>query len=224
MAVLTQKEIFKLIDGGKLVFSPHLDAFQTQPHSVDLRLGHTFYIPKTWKLTKNGREAINVDPLNPAADNNNFTQITLSRGQYFEILPKEFIITTTLEKMTINTDNIMAVLYPRSSINRRGLAVDLTGIIDVWYNGPLMIPMINNTETQTIRMYPGERICQITFEELSSGINKKDGLRHGLERAKYMGTTAKNIGYQLDKKTEAKWIKKGKIAELKKKFAARKNI
>lgn len=218
MAVLTKIEILELIQRKKLIFTPNLDDFQIQPHSIDLRLGNTFYIPKTWKITSEGRKAINADPMDSETNENNFQLITLKDGQFFELLPKEFVITTTMEKLEINTGQVMGVLYPRSSINRRGLALDLTGIIDVWYHGPLMIPIVNNTETQTIRIYPGERICQITFETLSQIIDKKTGMKHGLEKAKYSGCDAKSIGSKLDKKIEINLIREGKIKELKKKF------
>jgi hypothetical protein len=59
-------------------------------------------------------------------------------------------------------------LYPRSSVNRRGLSVDLTGIIDAGYEGKLLIPVTNNTKSQVIRMYPGERFCQVVFERIDN--------------------------------------------------------
>lgn len=218
MPILTKFEITDLIKRKKLIFSPGLDAFQLQPHAVDLRLGYTFHIPKTWKVTSEGRKAIQVDPLDGNGHSDNFEQVTLKKGQYFEVLPREFVIVSTLEKITINDDNLMAVLYPRSSVNRRGLAVDLTGIVDVWYSGQLMIPLLNNTETQTIRVYPGERICQITFDQLASSIDKESAFQHGLTKAKYLSSTDTSLNYQIDKKSEIDLIKKGDIVKLKEKY------
>lgn len=218
MPILTRSEIHDLIKSKKLVFEPGLDAFQLQPHAVDLRLGYVFHIPKTWKVTPEGRKSIQVDPLDANGHDDNFDQVILKPGQYFEILPREFVIVSTLEKITINDDNLMAVLYPRSSVNRRGLAVDLTGIIDVWYSGQLMIPLLNNTETQTIRIYPGERICQVTFDQLSSSVNKADAFQHGLSKAKYLSSTDTSLNYRIDKKSEIDLVKTGEILKLKNKY------
>jgi len=218
MSVLTRKEIVDSIKLGELKFEPNLDGFQMQPHAVDLRLGYTFYIPRTWHMTKRGREALTVDPLDLNGHESNFEMIKVTEGQYFELLPKEFIIGTTLEKMHINRGDIMAILYPRSSVNRRGLSVDLSGVIDVWYKGNLMIPIINNTETQTIRVYPGERICQVTFQTLDSRVDEKDAQKHGLSKAKYHYSSDVNINRKPDKADEVKLIKSGKIKELKQKY------
>lgn len=215
--VLTKKEILQKINNSELVFTPGLDGFQLQPHAIDFRLGYDFYIPKTWKLTKKGRQALTIDPLDTLSSSNNFEKIILKPRQYFEILPKEFIIGTTLEKIEINSNDIMGVLYPRSSINRRGLSVDLSGVIDVGYKGSLIIPILNNTQEQKIRLYPGERICQVVFQKLTSVISDDEASWHGLTKAKYNGK-ANFISARSDKKEETELIRKGKIRELKKKY------
>ncbi len=125
-------------------------------------------VPKTWHLTVNGRESLditNFDKLNAQF----FDVIELSQGQYFELLPGEYVIVSTLEKVKL-ANNLMGVLYPRSSTNRRGLSLDLTGLIDAGFEGPLTLPLRNNNREQTARLYPGERICQIVLEELTAPV------------------------------------------------------
>jgi len=212
--ILTRHEISALIENGKLKFSPALDAFQNQPHAVDLRLGTVFYLSKIWKLTDNGREVLNVDVTQVAGDN--FEKIELKPGQYFELAPGESIIASTLEKVSLNSDDLMGVLYPRSSINRRGLSVDLTGIVDAHYSGNLMIPILNKTSSQIIRIYPGERICQIVFQTLSSSLPKEEALRHGKNGAKYNGCDAKNLDSRKDADEEMELIRNGNFEALKK--------
>lgn len=168
--ILTRHSIQDLIDKKLLNFSPNLDKYQNQPHAVDLRLGTVFYISKTWKLTPNGREIITVDMTKK--DENNYEKVELKPGQYFDLAPGESIIASTLEKIEIKAPNLMGVLYPRSSINRRGLSVDLTGIIDAFYAGSLMIPILNKTNSQIIRIYPGERICQVLFHRLEDDLTQ----------------------------------------------------
>lgn len=168
MSVITKTQILEQIKSGRITFTPALDSFQLQEHSVDLRLGYTFLIPKTWHLTVKGREMLSVtnfDRLNAQF----FDVVELEQGQYFELLPGEYVIVSTLEKLKL-ADNYMGVLYPRSSTNRRGLSLDLTGLIDAGFEGPLTLPLRNNNKEQVARIYPGERICQVVFEELATSV------------------------------------------------------
>src|SRR5680860_106535 len=122
MSILTKKEIIENIKLGGLSFEPNLDGFQVQPHAVDLRLGFTYYIAKTWEITQKGRTALQVDYLNNITNKNFFEVIELNAGQHFELLPKEYIIATTLEAIHIKNLGLMGILFPRSTFNRRGLS------------------------------------------------------------------------------------------------------
>lgn len=168
MAILTKEEILQRVKTGNIVVSPSLDVFQVQAHAIDLRLGFTFLLPKAWRMTKEGREAMMIDPLRDHGPEY-FDVIELEQGQSFDLLPQEYVLVSTFETIKIPND-LMAVLYPRSSVNRKGLSVDLTGIIDSGYEGPLTLPIRNNTRSQVIQLHPGERICQIVFEELKQPV------------------------------------------------------
>jgi len=218
MAILTKKEILERLRGGKIIFSPTLDKYQIQPHSVDLRLGYSFYVPKKWKLNESGCVAINFDYLNN--ENNpedNFDLIKLKPGQYFELLPKEFIIVSSLEKITLKDESLMANLDARSSLLRRGLNI-ASGIIDVRYEGTLTFPIINNTGTQIIKLYPGERICHLTFATLESPVSEEEAKMHGLTGAKYLESTPYGLESRIDSEEEINLIKKGEIEKLKEQF------
>ena len=212
--ILTRHEIRQLINDKKLVFEPNLDAFQNQPHAVDLRLGTTFYLPKIWRMTKNGREVISVDVMESAGDN--YEKIEIQPGQYFELAPGEYVLASTLEKISLNEPDIMGVLYPRSSINRRGLSVDMTGIVDAHYSGNLMIPIHNKTTSQIIRIYPGERMCQLVFQKLTQPLERADALLHGKIAAKYEGASAGELVSKKDASEEIEYLKKGDLEGLKK--------
>lgn len=216
--VLTRNEILQEIKQGGLNFKPMIDGFQLQPHAVDLRLGKEFFIPRKWRVTEKGREAIIIDPFDQN-ESNNFEELNLKFGQFFELLPGEFVIAKTLEEVNIKSKNLMAVLFPRSSINRRGLAVDLSGIIDTGYKGKLMIPIMNNTSKQVIRVYPGERICQVIFQKLVSSLTAEEVKMHGLQPARYSGNTKGFVGGKPDKKSEVNLVKLGKLDELKKRYS-----
>lgn len=209
MSVLTKDEILEQITKEKISFFPNLDSFQIQPHSIDLRLGFEFMVPKTWEMTKKGRVVLNIDYLG-GVDKNNFETIELKAGQYFEILPREFVVVNTLEKVSFPAD-IMAVLYPRSSVNRRGLSVDLSGIIDAGYEGRLIIPVKNNTSSQVIRLYPGERFCQLVFHRFDRAVDIKKS--RFAKKKRCLGI------FKEEDKKEAVLIKEGRIADLKNKFS-----
>jgi dCTP deaminase len=209
MAVLTKKEILGRISDGSITVQPNLDSFQVRAHSIDLRLGYTFIVPKQVRMTKAGREAVRVvDPLRVGYTQEYFDVYELEEGQYFELLPGEHVSVSSLETIKLPAD-LMAVLYPRSSVSRRGLAVDLTGIVDAGYEGQLMIPIRNNTATQVIRVYPGERFCQVVFESLTAPAEIIVSRYHQRDIAE---------GAQKDKRKESTLIEKGKIRELKEKF------
>lgn len=210
MGILTQRQILERIKSGSIVIEPSLDQFQLQAHAIDLRLGYTFLIPKQWHMTARGREALSFDYMNPKEDQNNFEVIELEKGQMFELLPGEHVLASTLETITW-PDDVMSVLYPRSSTNRRGLSVDLTGIIDTGYSGQLIIPIRNNTLTQSIAIYPGERFCQVTFEELSEPSKKEKGTYHQKD-------IIEGFMVQNKYKDEVKLIRDGEIEKIKSDF------
>jgi len=218
MALLTKKEILDYLKNDKISFEPPLDQCQIQPHAVDLRLGYSFYIPKKWKLSEHGRIAINFDYFNTQeSSQDNFDLIKLKPGQYFELLPKEFIIASSLEKITLRDDQIMAQLNARSSLLRRGLFI-ANGTIDVKYQGTLTFPIVNNTDTQIIKLYPGERISHLIFETLSSPISDEDAKMHGLKDAKYLESTPYGLESRSDGEEEMNLIKNGQLDQFKEKY------
>ncbi|MCI0542264.1 dCTP deaminase [bacterium] len=212
MAILTKNQILARIKSGDIAFTPHLDIFQVQAHAIDLRLGFTFLIPKSWKITKKGREAISADPLRTSYGSEYFDVVELEEGQFFDLLPEEHVSVCTLESIKVPAD-LMSVLYPRSSVNRKGLSVDLTGIIDSGYEGQLTIPIRNNTKSQIIRLYPGERFCQVIFEELNEVTEIRKSRYHNRDIVE---------GIAKEKANEVALITRGAIKKLKEKH--RQNI
>jgi dCTP deaminase len=204
--ILSSQEIVRRVKQGDLVFTPALDQFQIQAHSIDLRLGFSFLIPASWELTSLGRVALRTDHLDFENQSSRFTLIELEEGQFFDILPGEYVGVSTLEKIKLPPD-IMAVLYPRSSVNRRGLSIDLTGIVDAGFEGNLLIPVRNNTQYQVIRMYPGERFCQVVFEEIQGIPSVRQSRWHNKD---IMVTIQKERSTQ-----ETDYVRTGKISQLK---------
>lgn len=77
---------------------------------------------------------------------------------------------------------------------------------------------MNNTSKQVIRVYPGERICQVVFQKLTGNLSPEEIKMHGLQTAKYTNNDKNFAGGKVDKKDEIELIKLGKIDELKKKY------
>jgi deoxycytidine triphosphate deaminase len=137
--VLTKQDIIDYVTEGKLGISPQLDRFQLQAHSVDLRLGFTFLVPKSWHVTKKGREQLHMDYY--AAERPDYFDIVeLEKGQFFDLLPGEHILVSSLESVKL--------------------------------------PIRNNTQSQTVRLYPGERFCQIVFQKLTSDVDARKSRYH----------------------------------------------
>jgi dCTP deaminase len=82
------------------------------------------------------------------------------------ILPHTFILANTIEYFKL-PDDIVCQLTGRSSIGRLGLTVHVTaGLFDCGYEGcpTLEIANLNN---KPIRIYPGDKIAQVTFEKIT---------------------------------------------------------
>ncbi|PJA45670.1 hypothetical protein CO174_01915 [Candidatus Uhrbacteria bacterium CG_4_9_14_3_um_filter_50_9] len=216
MSVLTRSEIVSAIKSNDLVFTPALDKFQMQPHAVDLRLGYKFLIPRNWTVDEEGRRAINVSIDDMDAHREQFDEIQLQPGQYFDLLPNEFVIATSLERIEMNAGNLMAILFPRTSTNRRGINLSLSGIIDTGYKGNLIFPMKNEAGDQVLRVYPGERVCQVIFQKLSDSLTPDEANLHGMTEAKY--TESSSPSFKLDKDDERQLLVNGKLDELKNQF------
>jgi dCTP deaminase len=207
MTILVKNNILELINSSKLKFNPALDSFQIQENAIDLRLGFTFIILKKWQITPKGREVSKNNDLSNT-EPSNFQTIELEEGQYFELLPNEYILASTLESISLPND-VVGTLYPRSSVNRRGISIDLSGIINAGYEGYLILPIRNNSSSEIARLYPGERICQIMLHQLKESVSHTESKYHKTDPA---------LGPKRDKTTEISLILKGKIRELKSRY------
>ena len=128
----------------------------------------------------------------------------------------EFVIGTSLERIELGAMNLMAILFPRTSTNRRGIDLSLSGIIDTGYKGHLIFPMKNEAGDQVIRVYPGERVCQVIFQELNQPLTAEEANLHGLTAAKY--TESGSQGFKLDKQNERDLLITGQLQNLKTQF------
>lgn len=216
MSILTNPQLLEMITKNELSFSPNLDGYQIQPASIDLRIGWSFYIPYTWKYTEQGRIAVVADYMDYSTTHENYQLLKLKPGQYFEIMPGESIIASTLERIKMNNDQLIGMLTPRNSAARRGLSIQ-SGLVNPHFDGHLTIPIQNNSH-HVLKIYPGERLCQVIFHKLDQPVSLEDATMHGLQDPKYDHATPYGLKVKLDSQEELDLLKQGDLEILKKKF------
>jgi deoxycytidine triphosphate deaminase len=218
--VLNKDKLVEYIEAGKIAFTPALDRFQLQPHSIDLRIGWSFYVAERWQFTEAGRVAIEPDYFVKGMNKDYWKLLKIRSGQYFELLPNELVLVASLERLQLNAGDLMAVLHPRSSMVRRGLVIQ-GGVVDTYYHGHLVIPILNST-SHSLKIYPGERAYQLVFHLLTGEISLEAAQEHGVEPAKYAESTPYNIEARTDSEEESDFIKQGNLEGLKHAFALKK--
>lgn len=176
MAILSDIDIKKALDEEKIVIDPIIDEKQIQPSSVDLRIGNKF---KGFKIITKPF----IDPFDETDLESYMEEITIDEKQPFIIHPGEFTLATTYETIKLPSD-IVARVEGRSSIGRLGITMHVTaGYIDPGFEGKITLE-ISNIGKMPVALYPGQRVCQIVFETMTSPSVKPYG--HKSRDSKYM--------------------------------------
>jgi len=159
--ILSDRDIKKYIKEGKIKITPKPN-FKEQlgPCSLDLRLGKFF---KTFKRA----EFPFIDLKTEVPLEKIMTEIKLSPGKPLIMQPGDFIIASTEEVIEIPPD-LAARVDGRSSLGRLGIIIHITAArFDPGWKGKAVIEL-GNLGIMPVALYPGMRICAITFETLSS--------------------------------------------------------
>lgn len=175
--ILSDRDVRTRLARGDIKIVPEPDPqIQIQPASIDLRLGYDF---QTFNYTQ---QAL-IDPADPTTFEQLTNLIHLQESERFIVHPGEFVLATTLEHVEI-PDDLVARLEGRSSIGRLGIVIHSTaGYIDPGFKGRITLE-ISNLGRIAVALYPGMRICQIAFEEMSSPVSEGYGVKR---TAKYQG-------------------------------------
>jgi dCTP deaminase len=173
--ILSDYDIKILCQAGTLGIEPIADSDkQFQPASVDLRLGTDFI-----RVRKSHVGVIDV--LKPEQE---FDRIIADKT--FVIEPGEFILASTIEKVTLPT-NLVGRVDGRSSLGRLGLVIHVTaGFIDPGFSGHITLEL-TNLNPSPLRLHVGMRICQVSFHKMSSPAERPYGAARG---SKYVGEFA----------------------------------
>ena len=164
--LLSDRDIAKLCAIGEIEIDPY-DSQMIQPASIDVRLDRYF------RLFDNHKYSV-IDPALPQDDLTHLVDVGQSAP--FVLHPGEFVLGSTLERVQL-ADNLAARLEGKSSLGRLGLLTHSTaGFIDPGFNGHVTLEL-SNTATMPILLYPGMKIGQLCFFQLSSSAEKPYGSR-----------------------------------------------
>lgn len=162
--VLSDRDIKSELEAGRIVIEP-LDLDDVQPASVDVRLGSNF------RIFRNSRHTY-IDPRNAQPD---LTEtVVVPEGEAFVLHPGQFALGTTLERVGL-PDDVLGKLEGKSTLGRLGLMIHSTaGYVDPGWQGELTLEL-SNVATLPIMLWPGMRIGQLSFERMSSPVERPYG-------------------------------------------------
>lgn len=161
--ILSDRDIkARILKGDIVVQSPDNDHLpNVGASSMDLRLGKYFKIYDHTKYSV-------LDPLQPETFKDVARLIEVDDERVpFIVQPGEFVLGVTLEKIKI-ADDLVARVEGRSSLGRLGIIIHSTaGFVDAGFEGTITLE-ITNINRMPVALYPGMRVCQLAFEEMSS--------------------------------------------------------
>ena len=160
--VLSDVDIKRYIERGKIKISPDLPPEQFGSCSVDFRLGYEFNVfehsrhPYIDLKERKGIEGL-------------MQSVVVAAGDPFILQPREFVLAITEECLELD-DDVLGRLEGRSSLGRIGIIVHGTaGLFDPGWSGKATLEL-SNLSRMPVALYPGMRICSFTFEQLSSRV------------------------------------------------------
>jgi dCTP deaminase len=171
--VLSDRSIREALDAGQIKIDPFDDSC-IQPSSVDLHVDQYF------RLFRNHTSRV----IDVRENQEDLTELVDTGEDPLILHPGEFVLGSTKEKVTPPAD-LVARLEGKSSLGRLGLLIHSTaGFVDAGWQGNLTLEL-SNVANLPITVYPGMKIGQISFLQMTTAADKpygSDGLR-----SKYQG-------------------------------------
>ena len=175
--ILSDRDIKKAIEAGRIKITPKID-YQEQlgSCSVDLRLGNVFRV-------FNHSKCAYIDLRNKNLNRNLMKKVVVNKNEPFIMQPGEFVLASTRESLEL-PDDLLARLEGRSSLGRLGITIHSTAaVFDPGWRGRVVMEL-GNLGKMPVALYPGMRICSLTFERLTSPVEVPYYKKKG---AKYVG-------------------------------------
>jgi dCTP deaminase len=172
--VLSDVDIKRYLELGKIKITPPLPPDQFGSCSVDFRLGNEF------SIFEHSRHPY-IDLRNKRGIEDLMKPVIVDGNDAFILQPREFVLAITEECLELDAD-VLGRLEGRSSLGRIGIIVHGTaGLFDPGWSGKATLEL-SNLSRMPVALYPGMRICSFTFEQLSSPssvpYNKKKGNKY----------------------------------------------
>jgi dCTP deaminase len=154
--VLSDTTIARYLAEGRIEIDPY-DESLLQPSSVDVRVDALF------RVFHNNRYPF-IDVKTPQEDLTELVEV--GDAQPFVLHPGEFVLGSTLERVRL-PDDLVARLEGKSSLGRLGLLIHSTaGFIDPGWDGHVTLEL-SNVANLPITIYPGMKIGQISFMQMT---------------------------------------------------------
>lgn len=177
--VLVDYQIADHIRAGKIKIIPIFDlASQLGSTSFDIRLGTSFQLfsPNEYGIIDFVEENNSKSAMSPSIRKN------LDFIDFLVLMPGQFVLGHSMEYLKLD-NRIAAELEGRSSFARLGIEIHMTaGFVDPGFEGVLTFEIFNAGHSP-VKLYPGMRIGQLRFIEISEPA-KSYSQRH---KAKYKG-------------------------------------
>jgi dCTP deaminase len=185
--ILSDADLKKRLERGDIVVEPLEDPqLQIQPASIDLRLADTFIV---YRLP----DQAFIDPRDPATVQKYTDTVRVEAGNAFILHPGEFALGSTIERVKVPAD-LVARVEGRSSIGRLAVVVHATaGFIDPGFDGRITLEL-SNLGRLAVKLYPGMRISQVVFHQMSSPAERPYGPKRGSKYWGQEGAVTSRIG------------------------------
>ena len=157
--MLSDRDIAAAVEDGQVRFEPW-DESMIQPASVDVRLDRFFQVFDNHKYPC----------IDPAVEQDELTHLVeVPASEPFVLHPGAFVLGSTYEAVTLS-DSIAARVEGKSSLGRLGLLTHATaGFIDPGFSGHITLEL-SNVATLPIVLWPGMKVGQLCFFEISSPV------------------------------------------------------
>jgi dCTP deaminase len=172
--ILSDRTIREQLEAGRIIIDP-LGEQCIQPSSVDLHVDRFFRVFRNHTMGY-----IDVKP-----DLEELTELVeIGEDDVFILHPGEFVLGSTSERVAL-PDDLVARLEGKSSLGRLGLLIHSTaGFVDAGWDGHLTLEL-SNVANLPITLYPGMKIGQISFLQMTTAADQPYGT--GALGSKYKG-------------------------------------
>lgn len=189
--ILSDRDIKKALKSGRIKITPKPDLkVQLGSCSIDLRLGRKFAVFNHAKYAY-------IDPNNPKFLKKVMKNISVKGDDPFILQPGDFVLATTEESFKLPND-LLARLEGRSSLGRLGIVVHSTAsVFDPGWHGRVVMEL-GNLGRMPVALYPGMRVCALTFEELTSPVDVPYSKKKSAKYKKQQAPIASKIGEDKD--------------------------